>query len=415
MKVIHLSLSAGGGAGIAASRSVRALRAVDVSAELWTADDETLGKRLYSDWWLWLKTRLAVLPQKFRQNKKLFSAWSDNCLLPSHLAARINRAKPDIVHLHWVGAGFLNLKELTEFDAPVVWTLHDPWAFTGGCHYPGECLRFEQACGCCPQLGSASPVDASHHNRVRGRALISSVAMWVAPSEWIADLAKGPGGLPTERVWCVPNGLDSRLFQAGSREHARKVLGLADDALVLVAGAHDLREYRKGGHLLPAALEVISATAGRNLVVYVFGTGAESMEVNWSCEVRFTGFLKHGAEVARVFCAADVMLLPSLQDNLPNMAVEALASGCPVVGFDRGGLGEIVEHGRTGWITGKVSGQGLGQAVIDWLEFRPGRDAVMQAAAGRVEVEYSLEVHGRRLREVYETLLTDRARGAVES
>lgn len=404
MKVIHLSISAGGGAGIAAARTVQALRAAGVDAELWTADSEVLGRRLYSNWWLWLKVRLDALPQRLNRRKRLFSSWSNNSL-PSRLAREVNRARPDIVHLHWVGAAFLNLDELRLFDAPVVWTLHDAWAFTGGCHYPGDCRRFEEACGSCPQLQSSSENDRSRRQRKRVRSRLPAVALWIAPSAWMAQLATATGGVPVERTKVVPNGLDARRFGSGSRDVARQDLAVSEGALVLVAGAHDLREPRKGGDLLPAALTTIVEAVGRPVVLFLFGEGSAAITGDWPCEVRYTGFLQSEAEVARIFHAADLMLLPSLQDNLPNTAIEALASGCAVVGFDRGGLKEIVEHGRTGWLTDDVTGPGLGDAVMKWLQRGVDRDEVVRAATERVAREFSIEVQGRRLRDVYATLL----------
>ena len=407
MKVIHLSISSGGGAGIAAGRSVHALRELGIDAEFWTANGSKLGPAVRRPERTLLRGRLDRFPLRFYRGRQLFSEWSNNWQ-PSALAAQVNQAEPDIVNLHWVGNGFLSLRELSGFRAPIVWTLHDAWAFTGGCHYPAGCRGYTSRCGRCPQLGSESIRDLSWLNLRAKRASLRDVAAFVTPSAWLAGLAAESGAVASDRLHVIPNGLDGMTFVPMDRDKARRELGLPADAVLLLAGAHDLNERRKGWHLLRGAIERVVEAIPGHYVLVVFGAHSELSSGGWPCEVRSLGTLREEGEIARICSAADVLLMPSLQDNLPNLALEAQACGCPVVGFDSGGLREIVEHGSTGMLAQETTASGLADAARAWLAMAPNRSEVSVRARARFEREFSFSVHGRRIAALYDLLLNER-------
>lgn len=407
MKAIHLAIRATGGAGIAAARSVSALRRQQVEAELWTADGSGLGPALRSARATRWRARLDAWRTKCYRQRREFSAWSNN-VLPSSLAQRINAAAPDIVNLHWIGAGFLSLHELARFKAPLVWTFHDPWAFTGGCHYPDDCLRFRQDCGRCPQLGSEREEDLSRANLQAKRHALAHIRAVVSPSRWLADLAKSSRSVDADRCHVIPYGLDESVFTDCDRRAARHALGWPEDACVLVAGAHHLGEKRKGCHLLPEALERIVAGHQRRVILAFFGAGEDLADRRWSCETRPLGKLTDEKRVAEVCRAADLLLMPSLQDNFPNIALEAQACGCPVVGFATGGLTEIVAEGVTGHTTPEASAQGLAQATLAWLSGEAARGDVRSRCRAHFLQHFTLDRHGQRMRQLYEQCLETR-------
>ncbi len=410
MKVIHLALSAGGGAGIAASRSVRALRERGVKAELWTADGGELGPALRSRHGTLLRVLLDGAPGRFYRRKTMFSAWSNNWQ-PSRLALKVNVAKPDIVNLHWVGSGFMSLRELPRFCAPIVWTMHDAWPLTGGCHYPDRCQEYTATCGKCPQLGSRARRDLSWLNLRAKRELLDHIAAFVTPSAWLASLAATSGAVAPSRLHVIPYGLDGKVFSRGDRVGLRAAFSLADDTLVFVAGAQHLAEPRKGCHLLRETMRRVTSRVSRHCVLMLIGAGGDSSEGDWPCDVRWLGTLRNEADIVGVLSAADVLLLPSLQDNFPNMALEAQACGCPVVGFDTGGLREIIDPMLTGMLAHEISSEGLANAVVAWLASEPNRQEVASRARTRFEREFSFQLHGRRMVELYINL---RAQAAHE-
>lgn len=404
MRVVHLAVKASGGAGIAAGRTVAALRGRGVDAELWTNDGEGATRRLRSRLWALWRARLASIPTRLHKRRRLFSAWS-NGWLPSRLAATVASARPDIVHLHWIGDGFLHLDEVARFGAPVVWTLHDAWGITGGCHYPANCERFRIGCGSCPQLGSTSDRDLSSRNHESKRLAAKSISRWIMPSQWLAELSSGSGVVPRERVRVIPYGVDETVFTSGIGINLRSRLGIPGDVLVLAAGAEDLREGRKGAWMLPKAIALVQESLKKRCILVVFGKSSELLRGHRGVEVRHAGELRTEREVAGVLGGADALLLPSLQDNLPNIAIEAQACGCPVVGFDTGGQSEIIVSGQTGLLSADVSVEGLAGAVVNWFCSAPARAEVVARCRAQFESRFTYERHSTQLLSVYREIL----------
>jgi len=396
MRVLHLTLEKKGGAGIAAGRSVAALRAVGLEAELCDAS------QLASHRWIRWLARLDYAPLRLYRRRSLYSSWS-NAWFSGGMAARVRRLGADVVHLHWVGHGLLSFREVERLGVPVVWTLHDAWAFTGGCHYPGECRRYEEGCGACPQLGSSLSWDLSRWNRHRRRDLPQSVLRWLVPSRWLGDLARTSGLIEAGAVRVVPNTLDLGVFDPRGRKEARRRLGIADNELVFAVGSLDLDEVRKGNHLLPeifaAWRQRCSENAARLLIFGGKGGAGFSIE---GLRLQPVGLLDGEGAVAALLAAADVLLLPSLQDNLPNVAVEAQACGCPVLGFDTGGLREIIEPGVTGWIVDTVSAAAAGDLLAQkTAELRARRGELAMVCRERAERLFSPSRHACALQDIY--------------
>lgn len=298
----------------------------------------------------------------------------------------------------------MHLAEIARIEAPVVWTLHDAWAFTGGCHYPDACRRFVTGCGQCPQLGSGRRHDLSWINLRGKRRRLVGVAAVVSPSEWLASLARSSGSVPADRLQVIPNGLDGDVYIPMNRAQARRELGLAADAVVLVAGAHDLREARKGVHLLREGMAILARERPAKYCLVLFGAnGGQSRTDDWPCATRWLGTVDQDAQLARILSAADACVIPSLQDNLPNIAVEALACGCPVVGFAAGGLEEIVEPMQTGCLASELSAASLARALGAWLEGTSATHARLVARSS-FERKFNLTGHGQRLESLYSTL-----------
>lgn len=404
MKAVHLSISSRYGAGIAAGRTIEALRRNGTDAELWTTDGIGAARGLRARLWASLRTSMDFAPLHCYRRRQLYSVWS-NGWLPSNMAPRILAARPDIVHLHWIGDGFLHLGELTRLSAPVVWTMHDAWAFTGGCHYPADCVRFRGGCGCCPQLRSTKANDISARNFRAKCRNASSISRWIAPSDWMGGLAAGSGAMDGARLCVIPNGFDEEVFTPAEGGAMRMRLSLPDRSIVVVAGAADLRERRKGITLVPEAVRQLQAVTGRHCLLLVFGAHADELARTSVVDCRSMGALHSEKEIAAVLAAADMVLVPSLQDNLPNVAVEALACGSPVIGFDSGGIREIVEPGVTGALSGEVGVAGLANAMGNWLGRAPARAEVAACCRARFEERFTYAIHARRIRDMYDEIL----------
>lgn len=313
---------------------------------------------------------------------------------------RINRhlvEDADAVVLHWITGGFLAPRQLQALRPPVYWRLSDIWAFSGGCHFPGECVRYESACGSCPALGSRRELDLSQLEwRAKRRAYESLDLTIVAPSRWIAECARRSSLFRDRRVVHIPTGVDIHRFQPLEKEQARAALGLpADRRIVLFGALRSTEDPRKGYRHLRAALRHLTGQPeSRDWHLTVFGgptqppageDGALGFSASW------IGRLHDEASLALLYSAADVMVAPFLEDNLPNVVVEAAACGLPVVAFDAGGLPDIVEHLRTGWLAPLRDDQALAAGIAWVLADERRRRDLAAAARSRIEATFALE------------------------
>jgi glycosyltransferase involved in cell wall biosynthesis len=265
---------------------------------------------------------------------------------------KINRINPDIVHIHWVNHGFMALGELAKLKMPVVISCHDMWYFTGGCHYDEECGRFKTGCGSCPALGSNKAVDLSsrgYEKRKRIYRNMGSNLTLVGLSRWMAQSATDSGLLASNNVVHLPNGIDTSLFKPVDKFTARDLLGLPQDMKLILFGAVDATsDIRKGYQHLREALLAMKSDAG--LIVF----GDERNTPKRIDGERFKEFhvgnIKDEITLTLLYNAADISIVPSRQENLPNVIMESMACGTPVVAFNVGGNCDMIDHDVNGYL-----------------------------------------------------------------
>lgn len=299
--------------------------------------------------------------------------------------------KPDIVHLHWINAGWIRPEDVARFGRPVVWTLHDMWPFTGGCHYSDGCRRFEAVCGDCPQRRRPGPNDLSARLwRRKRRAWPDGAITVVSPSRWLADKARESSLFRDQRIEVIPNGLDLTVFQPRPKAMARAAFGLPSDRKVLLFGsAMALADPRKGFDLLEAALASLAAgqCAWRDrLVIAMLGHGGVEAARLRGFDVHHLGFLNDDVALAMAYAAADVTVLPSRQENLANLLSESLACGVPCVGFRIGGNGDLIAHRKNGYLAEPLDFNELAAGISFVLEDED-RHRALSDAARRTAIE----------------------------
>jgi glycosyltransferase involved in cell wall biosynthesis len=274
-------------------------------------------------------------------------------VVPEKAWATIAQLNPDVIHLNWIAGGFLRIETLRRFDKPVIWSLYDSWAFTGGCHIPASCTRYRQSCGACPLLGSNNRHDLSFCVwRRKARSWRDLDLTVVAPSRWLADCARASSLFRNVRVEVIPHVLDTNRFRPIDKPLARNLLGLPQDKKLILFGAiKSTSDPNKGFHLLQGAIRELARTgwANRSEVV-VFGASEPSQAPDLGLKVRFVGRLYDDVALALLYASADVMVVPSLQESLGLTALEAMACGTPVVAFGATGLLDTVEHRQTGYL-----------------------------------------------------------------
>ena len=320
-------------------------------------------------------------------------------------------ATNDIINLHWIN-GFVDLSRLFQsiYDhKPVVWTMHDMFPLTGGCHYNHRCEKFRQKCQLCPQLGSRWKHDASYREWNLKQSIYrkgqQKAFHIVVPSQWLASAIRDSTLTKEFPISVIPYGLDTGLYKPADRIEARATLNIPTEAHVVLFSADSLAPQRKGFSLLVKAFRQM--TTDNSTLLVSLGSGGQALE--GLPNYLHLGHFNDDHALALAYSAADVFVIPSLQDNLPNTVLESLACGTPVVGFDTGGIPDMVRPGVTGLLAPAGDVDALQHAIETLLE-NPSLRAELSHKARRVaEQEYSLAVQSGRYLELYQTLLVEHA------
>ena len=286
-------------------------------------------------------------------------------ILPSNWVKRVNACNADVVHLHWVQGEMLSIADIGRIEKPIVWTLHDMWAFCGAEHYTEE-YRWREGYRRDNRPTYESGFDLNRwiweHKRKHWRRPMQIVT----PSRWLADCVRDSalmGGWP---VQIIPNCLNTERWKPMGQPLAREILGLPAGVPLLTFGAMGGdRDPRKGFDLLAAALRHLRSQVPR-LELAVFGQLAPRNPPDLGFPTHYIGHLHDDLSLRAVYSAADALIVPSRQDNLPNTAVEAQACGTPVIAFNIGGLPDIIEHMETGYLASAFDSSQLASG-IKWV------------------------------------------------
>jgi len=409
MKVLLLNDSdIDGGAARAAHRLHLGLRQIDLDSQMLVRAKESDGpaimgpaskpKKVISK----LRPFLDSLPVRMYPAR---TGLVTPAIIPDCLAQQVNRLNPDIVHVHWVGNGFMRLESLARLKQPLVWTLHDMWAFTGGCHYDQGCGRYRERCGLCPVLGSRSSQDLARWiwNR-KARIWPHLDVTIVTPSRWLSKCAAESSLLSGKRIETIPNGLDLRRYRPINKSLARRLLGLPEDKQLLLFGAlASTSDPRKGfQHLQPALAELTRRGWSNKLELLVLGASRPSVPPNLSLPTHYLGRMADDISLVLTYSAADAFVAPSEQDNLPNTVLEAMACGTPCVAFDIGGISDLIESGTGGYLATPFSPADLASGIEHVLHANAG--SMSQTVRQKIEREFDLELIARRHHRLYEQL-----------
>jgi len=310
----------------------------------------------------------------------------------------------DVMNLHWV-PGLVDYESFftrVPRSTPVVWTLHDLNPLTGGCHYDLGCGRYTTRCGSCPQLGSGDSRDLSYQIWARKQRLFSKISSsklhFVAPSRWLAEQVRRSPILGRFPIHAIPNGLDLEEFAPRDRENVRDLLAIPRDARVLLFVAEQIGNRRKG---FPLLMEALARCGGHIPNLLLVSLGQNRPAVPDGIPSVHIGSVNNDRFLSMVYSAADVFAICSVQDNLPNTVLEAMACGIATVGSAVGGIPEMVRNGVNGLVVSETDGAAFAAAISGLLNNRA-RCAEMGTNARRIAVEeYSLDLQARRYEEVY--------------
>lgn len=326
--------------------------------------------------------------------------------IPSHWPARINRSDADIVQLHWIAADMMSIEDVGAIRKPSVWTIHDMWPFCGAEHYVDH-HRWREGYLADNRPNGESGHDMNRHTWERKLRHWTRPIHIAAPSRWLAQCARESVLMRDWPVSVVPNPIDTRRWTPVDRLMARRVMDLPTDAPVLLFGAiHGGRIRRKGFDLLLHALDHLRGESSmKEAHLVIFGEPEPKTAPALGFPVHFVGHLHDDLSLRILYSAADAMVIPSRQDNLPNTGLEAHACGTPVIAFDIGGLPDIVDHRRTGYLAKPFDTEDLAEGIRWVLGQREDGHLGVQARTSAVD-RFSYPVIAEAYRKVYEAVMT---------
>ncbi|MDZ7698226.1 MAG: glycosyltransferase [Deltaproteobacteria bacterium] len=321
-------------------------------------------------------------------------------------------AEADIINLHWI-TGFQSiqtLKKLFSLQKPIVWTLHDMWPFTGGCHYSAGCQQYCQDCCACPQLcedplGLTKTILQDKLTHLKGSNLVV-----VTPSRWMADCAKESALFRGSRVEVIPNSLETDVFFPFPKAEAKRILGFEEETTIVLFGCQYFQEKRKGfSELLSALSDCLDHLEFHELVkkdklkVLTFGSPIDDLN-RLGIPIVSLGTLASDEEIRTAYCGADLFVLPSLEDNLPNTILEAMACGTSVVAFDTGGIRDMVEDSVNGFLVPTGDTKALAQRILCLVFDTDKRNHFGSRSREKVEMHHTLAAQAKGYLSIYQEL-----------
>lgn len=437
MKVLYINTSSNyGGAARAAMRIMRGVKQNGVEAEMFVlqkgiASDDVIPlarfvpKNIIYRICDWVAHKIKNKWQHYRWHryKKTKQNVYMSDLRSTRLHGALQKLDYDIVHLHWVNQRFIGLDDLVKIHKPIIWTLHDSWAFCGVCHYFIDCEKYQTHCGACPMLGSEKEKDLAYEVFEKKLEAYKDLDLHiVTPSKWLGESAKKSVLLNRFPVHVIPNCIDTDLFRPLSKDEIVSIADREENAMVRRVFSEATKEKKiakpiilygaiqaatdriKGFESLLSALRLLDKHGfAANLVV--FGANAQELPLSFdNIEVSFVGYIHNSQVLAALYSMADVMVVPSLTENLSNTIMESLSCGTPVVGFDIGGNSDMIEHKKNGYLAKERDCEDLANG-IRWCMEHNEEGLLSKQAREKVLANYTIDIVSNQYKRLYESMI----------
>lgn len=363
-----------GGAAIAASRLMEALMNNGIKAKMLVRDkqtDQITVVALKKSWrriWQFVWERVVIWAANGFSRKNLFAV--DIANTGTDITSLPEFTQADVIHLHWINQGMLSLKDIRKIIAsgkPIVWTLHDMWPFTGICHYAGACNKYTYQCSNCELLLKPHRKDLSYQVfRKKLKLYRNAPITFVACSRWLESMAKQSVLTLGHRVTSIPNAINTNLFSPRPKADVRDKLNLPMEKKLLLFGSMKITDKRKGIDYLIAACKILAEREpefSQRIGVVVLGSEAEQYAALFPFPIYNMNYVSNEKALVDIYNAVDLYVTPSLQDNLPNTIVEAMSCGIPCVGFNIGGIPQMIDHLHNGYIAAYKSADDLANGI----------------------------------------------------
>jgi len=411
MKILIVSVTdIQGGAGKAAYRLHNSLLEADIDSTMLvqrkkSLDHTVIGpsnklKQIIG----FLRPYIDNFPLKLLYRRKTRTMFSISWLPFSSIASEINKINPDIVHIHWIGSGMLNLSDISKIKAPMVWSLHDMWLFTGGCHYNEGCDKYLKNCGGCKVLSSSNDTDLSRKLFNKKLKIFSNIKKMyiVATSRWTYEYSSRSPLLENHKHSIIPNPINTKLYLPHNKKNSRKKIGLkASSKLILFAA--DPNDKRKGFIDLISALSNINSV---ELECVVLGN-KNLLIADTKFKIHYLGHVNDENKMIDIYNSADVLVAPSLQETFGLNAVESMACGTPVVATRNTGLADIVNHKVNGYLFNQNDVTDLKRG-IEWVLSNSNYQSLCQKATERVNNNFSNSIVSKKYIELYSSIIHEK-------
>lgn len=403
-----------GGAAVACNRLMEALKSKGIKTKMLVRDKQTdqlsvvaLKGFKWMQLWRFLWERFCIwTANKFTNKENLFTV--DIANTGTDITNIPEFQEADIIHLHWINQGMLSLgdiKRILESGKPVVWTMHDMWPCTGICHYARVCVKYQTECMHCQYIsGGGGSKDLS--NRIfhrKAEVFKGHDITFVTCSKWLRNQAERSALLRNHNIVNIPNPINTNLFRPLDKIEARKRLGLPEDGKLILFASLKITDKRKGIDYMIESCRLLAQKypeQGEQCGVVVFGKLSYQMVSLLPLKVYPLDYISDETRIADIYNAVDAYVTPSLEDNLPNTIMEAMACGTPCVGFNVGGIPEMIDHLHNGYVAEYRNAQDFANG-ISWVLDAENNAELGNMARRKVEEEYSENAIAQRYIEVY--------------
>lgn len=420
MKVLHLNtLDVSGGAARSAYRLHQGLLTIGVDSKMLvrvkSSDDDTVYSIQTSDAQSCKKITIhdvihsgLIAPHTTTAANTLFSIPT----LSYDITNADIVANADIINLHWV-ANYLSpltISKLGALGKQIVWTLHDQWPFTGGCHYSNACTRYETTCTACPQLDLDIEIAAAVLDEKA--TLFQPIPLTiVTPSSWMYAVARESKLFKDKRIEHISYSLNTEQYINIPKHCAKKTLGIDPHVVTILFAAQSLYERRKGYQEFISVLRCCEnddlfkrMIQEDRIKLIVFGQAGSEL-LNIGVPVLSLGVIDSDEAISTAYSAADLYIMTSLEDNLPNTILESMSCGTPVLAFSVGGIPDMVKSGITGDLITPFDIDAMTTRLLYLLNHPELLQQMGTSCRQYAEKQYAFTIQADRYKQLYTELL----------
>lgn len=423
LKVLSVCTSdAGGGAPRAAYRIHQGVRKLGVDSRMFVKNKGTKDANVIAlDKFVphnplyqafdWTRNKVKNKIQHFRWNRypnREDVFMSD--LRGTALHGALKKLDYDVLHLHWINQRFIPLEDLPK-DKPIVWTLHDSWPFCGICHYFFDCDGYQKQCGDCPFLHSGKQNDLSYKAWKRKVELYKDLDLHIiSPSRWLADCAKRSSLFGRFPVEVIPNCLDVETYRPLDeseisprwREYQER---RPKKPFVLYGAVNAATDKIKGFANLLSALKILEQKGhADDFELIVFGATESELSMEVNIPIHCVGYIANAKDLVSLYNLSSVMVVPSHTENLSCAIMESLSCGTPVVAFNIGGNGDMIEHRVNGYLAKEKDDADLAAGILWCLENNEG-NRLGRTGREKVLRNYTFDMVCRQYKVLYESVI----------